>query len=142
MFSLPNLVKHVLEEQRANCSDSLVLLMKEESAVLLGRFVSTRFHFISTSKDMGDQFPALGQALMAATWVLPGVHHGLLSDGWGHRKTPLRLRQLWQRVWQEELPSRRGPSFGAGHDPKKVSFQVSPQPTEGLDFKTLYQLVV
>ena len=80
--------------------------------------------------------------LSRATWVLPGVHHGLLSGGWRHRKTPLWLRQLWECVWQEELSSRRGSSFRAGYDSKKVSVEVSPQPTEVLDFTTLYKLVI
>lgn len=80
--------------------------------------------------------------LSRATWVLPGIYHGLLSGGWSHRKTPLRLWQLWERVWQEELPRRRGSSFRAGYDSKKVSVEVSPQPTEGLKFTTLYKLVI
>ena len=80
--------------------------------------------------------------LSRATWVLPGVHHGLLSGGWRHRKTPLRLRQFWECVWQEELSSRRGSSFRAGYDSKKVSVEVCPQPTEVLDFTTLYKLVI
>lgn len=61
-----------------------------------------------------------GQALTFPQLSLD-VPHGVLGGGWRRRKTTVRLRQLWQRVWQEELPSGRGSSLRTGHDPEKVS---------------------
>nr|KAF6291719.1 solute carrier family 44 member 3 [Myotis myotis] len=63
------------------------------------------------------------QGLAAPVLPLLGgidVHHGLRGGGRSHGEAPLRPRQLRQRVRQEELPRGGGPSFRAGHDPKKT----------------------